>query len=312
MPPTDIVCLCQRYDLKGQFGPGFAGFPEVRLLNPDEVSDPASVRYALAFLPEDDAFARFPNLAMVCSVGAGVDGLLVHPGLPAEMPVVRMVNPEQAKMMAGCAVYHVVGWHRRLVDYPAQQRAKVWQELDLTVPSTFPVGVLGFGNMGRAVCAALGVLGYPVRAWAGRARTEDGIAVESGRESLGHLLGWARAVVNVLPLTEATTGILNAETFAEMRADALLVQIGRGAHVVEPDLLAALDAGRPGGAVLDVMMQEPLPQDSPLWTHPKIQITPHMASENSPEAVAGAIAGNIARHQQGEAPVGLVDRARGY
>ncbi|MEL6769301.1 MAG: glyoxylate/hydroxypyruvate reductase A [Pseudomonadota bacterium] len=310
--PTDIVCLCTHYDLKETYAAGFAHHPSLRLLQPDEVADPQAIDIALAFNPPPDAFARFPNLKLLHSVGAGVDGLLKHPGLLPGMAVVRMVNPEQARMMAGFAVWHAVSWHRRLWEYPALQAKRHWEVLDASAPSRFPVAVLGWGNMGRACGEALAGLGYPVTAWAGTPRTEAGIRILAGAAGLEEVLAEARVVVNVLPLTASTEGILDARRFAMMRDDALVVQLGRGGHLVEADLLAALDAGRPAVAALDVMETEPLPAESPLWTHPRIRVTPHCASESSAEAVADAVAANIERWKSGEAMTGVVDRARGY
>lgn len=309
---TDIVCLCTHYDLKALYGEGFARHPSLRLRAPEEVDDPGKIEIAIAFNPPPDAFERFAGLKLLHSVGAGVDGLLKHPGLRPEMTVVRMVNPEQARMMAGFAVWHVVSWHRRLWEYPGQQARRHWEVLDVSAPSTFPVAVLGWGNMGRACGEALAGLGYPVTAWAGAARKEAGIPILAGSDGLAEVLAEARVVVNVLPLTAATAGVLDARCFEMMRPDTLLVQLGRGGHLVEADLVAALDAGCPAMAALDVMETEPLPSESPLWAHPKIRVTPHCASESSAEAVADAVAANVARWQIGEPMTGVVDRGRGY
>ncbi|MEM6942721.1 MAG: glyoxylate/hydroxypyruvate reductase A [Pseudomonadota bacterium] len=312
MSVTDIVCLCSIYDLKDLYSEGFGGHQELRLLRPEEVEDPAAIEVAIGFAPGPGDLAGFPNLRLLCSVGAGVDGLLTHPGLHDGIALVRMVNPEQARMMAGFSAYHVVAWHRRLWEYPAMQEARRWETLDATPPSSFPVAILGWGNMGRATGRVLADLGYPVTGWAGSPREEGGIRVLAGEAALPDLLNEARAVVNLLPLTDTTRGILDAERFAMMREDAILVQLGRGGHLVEGDLIAALDAGRPAVAALDVTEIEPLPPESPLWSHPKVRITPHVASENSAEAVAGAVAANLRRWRAGEPLVGVVDRSRGY
>ena len=309
----ELLCLCQQYDLKGLFGAGFDGLADIHPVTPDEVSDPASIRHVLAFRPLDDAFDAFPNIELVCSVGAGVDGLLRHPGLRADMKIVRMVNPEQAEMMAGFASYYVVGHHRGMWAFPEAQRAKVWKSgFRNTVPSTFPVAVLGYGAMGQAIGRALRAMGYPVTGWASSKRVVDGVKVLSGPEGLRAAVENAQAVIGVLPLTEATHHIFNARTFAMMREDAILIQIGRGDHLNEEDLLQALDQGRPEVAALDVMATEPLPQDSPLWDHPKVMLTPHVASDSAPEDIARAVASSIRAHEAGEIPAGLVDRNRGY
>ncbi len=313
LPFVDLVCLSQQFDLKAMFTRAFARqAPWVRLLAPDEVRDPAGVGFAFAHDPAPDAFERFPNLRLICSWGAGVDGLLGHPGLPPGLPIKRMTDPGQAEMMAAFAVFYVTGWQRRMFDYPAQQARREWRDLNWVTPAGFAVGVLGFGNMGRAVAAGIAGLGFPVTAWAGRAREEAGIRVLAGADGLARVLAESAAVINVLPLTPATAGILDAAAFAQMRDDAILIQIGRGAHVVEPDLIAALDAGRPALAALDVTSVEPLPAGSPLWSHPRVMLTPHVASEAHPEAVARSVAEGVRAVLEGRVPAGLVDRGRGY
>jgi glyoxylate/hydroxypyruvate reductase A len=313
MKSTDLVCLCEQYDLKELFGAGFVSeHPWINLLRPDEVTDPGAIRHAMAFRPGPEAFDPYPNLALVHCGGAGVDGLLSHPGLRPEIGITRMINPEQARMMASFAVWYIIGWHRRMWDYAAQQAAREWRVINLATPSEFPVGILGYGSMGKALASSLGSLGFPVTAYAGSARRDGAVEVLSGPQGIARIAGTSRAVVNLLPLTAETTGILSAGFFAAMRDDAILIQLGRGAHLVEADLCAALDAGRPAMAAVDVVSSEPLPPGHPFWRHEKIMLTPHAASESEPGAVARWIAGGIRQFEQGEAPQGLVDRQRGY
>lgn len=313
MDKIDLVCLCDNYDLKGMFGAGFAArHPLINLIAPDEVTDPTRIRHAFAFAPGPDAFAPYPNLAMVHGAGAGVDALLAHPGLSADMPLRRVVNAEQARMMAGFAAWYVVGWHRRMWDYAQLQSERNWKVVNLSTPSDFPVGILGYGNMGATVARALKAMGFPVTAFAGTAHTDDGVAVLTGPDGLRAIAAQSRAVINLLPLTEATRGILDADFFAAMREDAILIQLGRGEHLVEPDLMAALDRGRPAMAALDVMVTEPLPRDHPFWTHPKIMLTPHVACESDPDRISDWVAEGIRQFERGETPEGLVDREKGY
>ncbi len=303
---TDVVCLSASVDLEALFSEAFARCaPELRLVTPD-------AQFALAYDPPGDAFERFPELRLICAWGAGVDGLLRHPGLPDDLPIKRMTDPSQAQMMAAFAAYWVTGWQRRMWDYDTQQAGKIWREVARVAPEEFPVGILGYGRMGAAIGAGLSALGFPVTAWASRARVEGPVRILDGAAGFDAVIGESAAVINVLPLTEATRGVLNAGAFARMREDAILIQLGRGAHLVEPDLLAALDAGRPGLAALDVTAVEPLPEHSPLWTHPKVRITPHVASTASPDGVARSVAEGIAAFERGEAPDGLVDRSRAY
>ncbi|MDU8943434.1 2-hydroxyacid dehydrogenase [Ovoidimarina sediminis] len=310
---TEIVCLSADFDLKTAFEDAFAeALPAHPLRRPDEIADPASVRVAFAHAPPDNAFDPYPDLALVCSWGAGVDRLVDHPGLRPETTLCRMVDPGQADMMAAFAAHYVTGWHRGMFRYPAQQAERRWELVNWTANAEVPVGLLGFGNMGAATGRALRALGYPVAAWAGRARHEDGVEVLAGEDGLFRLLGQSRVVVACLPLTPATDGILNARTLGAMRDDALLVQLGRGRHLVEEDLIPALDAGRPAAAALDVFRTEPLPSDHPFWADPRIMITPHAASSSTDLAVAQAVGRAIADLEAGRSPAGAVDRTRGY
>lgn len=313
MERVDVVCLCQRYDIIGLWGEGFRkNHPWINLLRPEEVTAPEAIRHALAFSPGPEAFDPYPNLAVVHGAGAGVDALLAHPGLRPGIALTRVINPEQARMMAAFAAYYVTGWNRRMWDYPGLQAAREWKVVNLATPSDFHVGLLGYGAMGKTIAGALTAMGYPVTALAGSARRDGDVEVVTGEAGLSRIAAESQAVINVLPLTQATRGILNAGFFAQMRDDAILIQLGRGGHLVEDDLIPALDRGRPALAALDVMTVEPLPRDHPFWGHPKIMLTPHVASESDPDRIADWIAANIRRVERGDAPEGLVDRDKGY
>ena len=313
MRDTEVVCLCELYDLKEMYEAAFAAkHPWVRLLRPSEVTAPETIRHAFAFCPGRQAFDPFPKLALVSSMGAGVDGLLTHPGLRPEIAVSRLVDPEQAQMMAGFALWFIIGWQRQMWRYGEQQRAGDWAPINRSAPSQFPVGILGFGNMGRSLAGTLRHLGFPVTAFASKAGTKDSVEVLAGHDGLIRLAATSQALVNLLPLTAETEGILSADVFSEMRDDAILIHLGRGGHLVEEDLLHALAEGRPAMAALDVFASEPLPADHPFWHHDKVMITPHVASDAAPEVLADWIARGILRFQAGTSPEGLVDRSRGY
>jgi len=309
----DLVCLCELYDLKAMYREAFAReCPWITLLRPSEVKDPESVRHVFAFSPGRQAFDPYPNLALVSSMGAGVDALLKHPGLRKDVAVSRLIDPEQAQMMAGFALYFIIGWHREMWRYQDQQAEGLWQPINRSAPSDLPVGILGFGNMARSLAAALRQLGYPVAAYASRAGHADGVEIFAGHDGLLRLAAQSRALVNLLPLTPQTEGILSAEVFVEMPDDAILVQLGRGGHLIEEDLLHGLSEGRPAMTVLDVFATEPLPAEHPFWRHKQVMITPHVASDAAPETMARWVADGIRAFEAGEKPKGLVDRSRGY
>ena len=313
MEKIDVVCLCDLYNLKEFFGEHFtADNPWINLLLPEEVSDPESIQHALAFSPGPKAFESYPNLRLVSCAGAGVDALLDNPGLKADVEVSRVIIPEQAQMIAGFAIWYINGWQRRMWEYASLQSVKNWHPINRTPPSAFPVGILGFGKIGGTLARTLQALGYPVTAYGSTARKEGDLTVLSGSQGLIDLAKNSCAIVNLLPLTEDTHGLLAAEFFANMRDDAILIHLGRGSHLIDEDLIKALDLGRPAMAALDVFMEEPLPLEHPFWEHEKIMLTPHVAGDAEYRAVAQFIANGIRQFENGNSPEGLVDRNRGY
>lgn len=308
-----VVCLCARYNLKEFFGEHFEiDNSQIKLLLPDEVGDPESIQHALAFSPGPNAFEPYPNLRLVSCAGAGVDALLDNPSLRADVHVSRVIVAEQAQMVAGFAIWYIHGWQRRMWQYTSLQTAKNWQPINHTPPSAFPVGILGCGKMGGALARTLQTLGYPVTGYGSIARVEGNLNVLSGSQGLMELAKQSCAIVNLLPLTESTQGLLAAEFFDNMRDDAILIHLGRGAHLVEDDLISALDRGRPAMAALDVFIDEPLPTGHPFWKHEKIMLTPHVAGYADYSAIAQYIADGIYQFEQGYSPAGAVERSRGY
>lgn len=316
--PVEGVYVSSRLDLDGMFSPAFARHAgAVRLRAPEAVEDPSVVRFALAWAPAPDAFARYPNLAMVASIAAGVDSLLACPSVPPHAVVTRVRDDGQGRLMAGFAVWHLV-WHQRNMGaILADVRAQRWQWRGHPyhlAASRQPVGILGYGLMGRSIARAVAALGFPVLA-ASRsapAEAEAGVTVFHGEEAIERVATAATTLINVLPLTAATRGILNKRLFDRMPRGAVLIQLGRGDHLVEADLDDALASGQIAGASLDVFGTEPLPQGHPWWTHPKILVTPHLASDTSPEFVAGQVVESLAEVLAGRIPFNAVSRANGY
>ncbi|MGE5271897.1 MAG: 2-hydroxyacid dehydrogenase [Thiohalocapsa sp.] len=277
-----------------------------------EVGDKAAIEYALVWQPEPGLLAGLPNLKLIFGLGAGIDHLLRDPTLPRDVPIVRLVDPYMTDAMSEYVVLSVLRLHRQDLDYLAQQRAAVWQEREQKNAGERPVGILGFGTLGRDAGRKLQALGFPVAGWSRGPHDVAGFRTHAGPAGLDALLAESEILVCLLPLTAATAGILNAGNFARLPPGAGLVNAGRGGHLVEADLITALDAGRLSGAVLDVFHDEPLPPDHPFWRHPRIIVTPHIAAETHPPTAAPIIRDAIRNFEAGLPVANLVDLARGY
>ncbi|KRR18985.1 glyoxylate/hydroxypyruvate reductase A [Bradyrhizobium lablabi] len=308
------VLVSKSLDLRGYLGAQFlraAG--RIEIVNHPHHGPATDIRLAVAWHPPDDAFDHYPNLQAVCSIGAGVDNILTCPSLRPDVEVIRVVDPAQAQMMSGFVAWHVIGHQRRFAAYQAQQREERWQRLALRRAQDVPVGILGFGEIGRTVATDLAQLGFPVMAWSRTAKeTPPGISGFAGAAGLDAMLGQTEVLVNLLPLTPETRGILNRTTFARMYRGGYLIQVGRGEHLVEADLLAALESGQLAGAALDVFATEPLAPRHPFWRHPRIVVTPHDACEVSVEAIGATFRATAEAIRAGRRPPHSIDRARGY
>ena len=301
-------------DLRGYLGAEFARIADrIEIVDHRGNGRDGDIRLAVAWHPPDDAFAHYPNLQAVCSIGAGVDNIIACPSLRPGIDVVRVVDPAQAQMMSGFVVWHVIWHQRRFGTYLAQQRDGIWQRLRQRNAQSVPVAILGYGEIGQTVAADLTALGFPVMVWSRTAKpTSPSIKGFHGPVGLAAMLGETEVLVNLLPLTQETQGILDGELFARMRRGGYLIQVGRGEHLVEEDLLAALDGGQLEGASLDVFAAEPLAPAHPFWRHPKIVITPHDASEVRVEAIATTLVATADAIRTGQRPPNAIDRERGY
>jgi glyoxylate/hydroxypyruvate reductase A len=306
--------VSSRLDLRGYLGAEFG-----RIANRIEIVDhrrngsDADVRLAIAWHPPADAFDYYPNLQAVCSLGAGVDNIIACPSLRPDIEVVRIVDPLQAQMMSGFVIWHVIWHQRRFATYLAQQREAIWQRLRQRSAQSVPVGILGYGEIGQRVATDLAQLGFPVMAWSRTAKLmSPAIRGFHGPSGLATMLGETEVLVNLLPLTQETQGILNRELFARMRRGGYLIQVGRGEHLLDEDLLAALESGQLDGAALDVFAAEPLAPAHPFWRHPKVVVTPHDACEVRVEAVATTLVATADAIRTGRRPPHAIDRERGY
>lgn len=285
--------------------------PDLPFLIWPDIGDASEIRYIAAWMPPDDMMARFPNLELLFSVGAGVDQFDFSK-LPPELPIVRMVEPGIVDGMVEYVTMSVLALHRDLVPYIAQQRAGIWEQIRVWPASSRRVGVLGLGQLGEAACRKLAGFGFQVAGWSRTRREIEGIACYAGPDEMDAFLGRSDILVCLLPLTGETRGMLNAELFARLPHGARLLNSGRGGHLDQDALLAALDSGQISSAVLDVTDPEPLTAGHPLWSDPRVLITPHIASMTQPETAVEVVLDNLRRHRAGEPLFGLVDRSRGY
>jgi glyoxylate/hydroxypyruvate reductase A len=286
--------------------------PDLEFRQYPDMGDPKDIEFALVWKPDPGFLRTLPRLKAIFSLGAGVDHIFEDPHLPAGVPIVRLVDAQLTRQMTEYAVLHALRFHRQAAQYEALQREKAWRELPQKMTGERRVGVMGVGEIGGAVARALKSLGFDVAGWARGPRALDGMVVFAGRERLYQFLARSDIAVCVLPLTPETADILDARAFAAMPAGGFVVNIGRGRQLVETDLIAALDSGHLAGAALDVFRQEPLPPSSPLWSHPKVAVTPHVAAITDPRSALAQVVENIRRVRRGEAPTNVVDPIRGY
>ncbi|MBB6252444.1 2-hydroxyacid dehydrogenase [Nitrospirillum iridis] len=284
---------------------------EVRVW-PDGMGDPAEIDTALVWKPPAGLLASLPNLKVIFSLGAGVDALLADPTLP-DLPLVRMVEPGLTEGMTEYVCLHVLRWHRDAPLFEAQQRDIVWQQLThQPLARERRVGILGLGALGSDAARALKALRFDVAGWSRSPKDLDGITTYHGADGLAPFLARTDILVCLLPLTPDTEDILDAGLFAQLPRGAVVINAARGRHLVEQDLLAALDGGHLAGATLDVFRTEPLPRDHPFWTHPKVTVTPHVAAITQARTAVEQVVGGLKRLAAGQALVNLVDRQRGY
>ncbi|HID9396523.1 TPA: glyoxylate/hydroxypyruvate reductase GhrA [Serratia marcescens] len=273
--------------------------------------------YALVWRPPHEMLANRRDLKAVFALGAGVDAILdqerKHPGtLPAGVPLLRLEDTGMAQQMQEYALSYALRYFRRFDEYQALQQRQEWQPLDPHSLDDFTIGILGAGVLGQSVARKLTEFGFRVRCWSRSAKQINGVQSFAGEAQRAAFLDGVKLLINLLPNTPETVGILNCELFAQLSTGAYLINIARGAHLVEADLLAALEQGQLAAATLDVFAREPLPQDHPFWRHPRVTITPHIAAITLPQQAMDQIAANIRALEAGHAPAGVVDRQRGY
>lgn len=299
LPPEPYVQALRRAD------------PDLALWTTEADAPADRVQAILAWRLQPGQVARYPNLRMVCSIGAGVDKLM-PPDLPASVALTRVVDPGQGREIAQYVLACTLGFTRDLARYAQQQAAAQWLRHPVRPASQCRVGVLGLGAVGQAVARAFLPLGYPVAGWNRRGEPVPGVEVFAGDAGLAALLARSDVLVCTLPLTPATRGLLDRGTLSQLPRGAFVVSVGRGEHVVEADLRALLDEGHLAGAALDVFEREPPDAANWVWRHPKVVATPHIAAQASFDTVAAQCLDALRRAREGLPQPNAVDRSAGY
>lgn len=308
---TTVVLLTNEVELIDELRPAFAQVaPELRVLEAHEAGATAA-EVAACWFPPAGSLQALPQLRLIHSVSAGIEHLDTAGGLPA-LPVCRVVDPEQRQGMVEFMRWAVIHYQRHFDLVLANQHQARWQRPPQCPASAYRVGVLGLGSMGSAVAQDLAGAGYAVRGWSRSPKTLAGVDCYHGDRGLQDCLAGLDLLINLLPLTTATAGLLDSQLFAALAPGAVLVNGGRGQHVADADLAAALSSGQLRAALLDVFEQEPLPPDHPWWRTPGLTVTPHMASAASARCIARQIAENTRRLAAGEALLHRADPALGY
>lgn len=286
--------------------------PDLELRVWPDLGDPTEIEAALVWRPPAGLFERLPKLKLIASLGAGVDHVLADRSLPPGIPVVRLVDPYMTAAMSEYVQLQVLRLHRGDPFYLAQQHVRVWRPRRQPNAAERRVGVLGLGVLGGDAALKLKVLGFDVAGWSRTEKKLAGIPTFHGAEGLEPLLARSEILVCLLPLTPATESILDARLFAALPRGAAIVNCARGRHLVEADLLAALDSGQISAAVLDVFRDEPLAQDHPFWRHERIVVTPHVAAATHAPTAALAVAENLRRLRDGRPLLNRVGASEGY
>lgn len=269
--------------------------------------------YAVLWAPPQSMLADLARVKAIFLTGAGADAILKYShAIPPHIPIVRLNDAGMGMQMAEYVTYAVLRYFRRMDEYEAQARSGAWLQLEARDKSDFPVGVMGVGALGTHVLEALKGFGFPLRAWSRSPKSLQGVECFHGEEGLDGFLGSSRVVVCMLPLTEETSNILNRSNMQKLPQGAYIINVGRGAHISEPDLLPLIKSGHIAGATLDVFRNEPLPAQHPFWMEPRITITPHISALTLRRESIEQMVGKMRQHARGEEVADVINRTKGY
>jgi glyoxylate/hydroxypyruvate reductase A len=287
-------------------------FPRLEFRIFPEIGRIEDIRYALVWKIKAGVLKTLPNLRAIFALGAGVDQILIDPEFPRHLPLARLVEAGLAEQMSEYAIFATLWFHRQMARYLAQQQLQEWNPLPGRHPAERGVGVMGLGVLGADAATKLQAIGFRTLGWSRTQKQLPGIECFAGPEGLAPFLKGSEVLINLLPLTASTRGILGRTLFEALPDGAFIVHLGRGGQLVVEDLIAALDSGKLGGAMLDVFPQEPLPRGHPLWSHPKVVVTPHASTSPIAALAMRQVVENIRRVDAGETLIGLVDPDVGY
>ncbi len=273
---------------------------------------PKGIKFALAWNHSPGAFEQYPDLEVICSMGAGVDHLFRDPSLPPDVKICRIVDDQLSAAMSEFVIAQIMNHLKRLNIYKQDQLAEKWRPRPYLMITDVTIGIMGFGQLGRHLANVLLPLGFSINGWSASKKTFPGVHLFSGNQNLAEFLQKTDILVCMLPLTFKTKGILNKKTFQQLPESAFVINVARGGHLVENDLIDMIEKGHLSGAGLDVFETEPLPKNHPFWTHPKIHITPHIASLTDPASVAPQILENYRRMEEGLPLLNTVSKKKGY
>jgi glyoxylate/hydroxypyruvate reductase A len=278
----------------------------------EKPADGRSVAYVVVGRPPAGLIGSIPGLEVVLSLNAGVEHLLASGEVPAQIPIVRMVDDGLTEGMVDWVLAQTLAWHRNILRYRDQQAEGRWAPLPEKLARERVVTVLGAGALGAPVATLLARFGFAVRVWSRSGPAVAGTTGYAGQDGLAKAVSGADVLINLLPLTADTAGLIDRAVFSRLATGAFFINAARGGHVVDVDLLVALDEGRLSGAALDVFREEPLPAGHAFWRHPKILVSPHVAAPTYPETAVAAMVETIRRHEAGQPIPHVVDRQRGY
>ncbi len=271
-----------------------------------------NIEMALVWRPPHDFFEHFPKLRLIQSLGMGVDHIFECESTPDTVPIARIIDHNMGEQMANYILYGALHYQGQFAKYQQQQTRSLWQQNKARLPSDYTVGILGYGELGKTVATCLLHNGFNVRAWSNSEKNIPHIEHFYGQDQLASFLSSTDILVCLLPLTAQTTGILNYNCFKTLPKGAFLINAARGKHLIEKDLLQALEEQHLSGALLDVFNEEPLPSNHPFWQHDRIIVTPHISAQTNPKTASQQIVENYHRLQNNQPLLNLIDKTKGY